>query len=237
MVRKRDDIAETEPPLTDFQVVAFLRRHPDFLLRHTELAATLAPPSRWPGSDAIVDLQAYMIDRLREEVDRVRGAAEHLIHTSRSNMSTQNRTHQAVLSILSAEDMAGLAQVVADDLAPMLDVDVATLAFEECGRPLAELTPPAILRMPPGSVDRLLGGPDRACGLAEQMPGDPLVFGAGAGLVSSSALVRLAPGGRCPDGVLALGSRHGRTFHSGQGTELIAFLAQVLAVCVHRFVG
>jgi uncharacterized protein YigA (DUF484 family) len=237
MVRKRDDRAETEPTLTDAQVAAFLRRHPDFLLRHTELASTLSPPSRWPGSDGIVDLQAYMIDRLREEVERVRGAAEHLIHTSRSNMSTQNRTHQAVLSILSAEDMSGLAQVVADDLAPMLDVDVATLAFEDHGEALSELSPPVILRMPTGSVNRLLGGPDRTCGLAEQMPGDPLVFGDGAGLVSSSALVRLSPGGRCPDGVLALGSRHGRTFHSGQGTELIAFLAQVAATCVRRFVG
>ncbi len=83
----------------------------------------------------------------------------------------------------------------------------------------------------------MLGGPDRACALAEQMPGDSLVFGEGADLVSSSALVRLDAGGRCPAGLLALGSRHGRTFHSGQGTELIAFLAQVAALSVRRFVG
>ncbi|OAN54007.1 DUF484 family protein [Magnetospirillum moscoviense] len=237
MVRKHDDKADAAPPLSDQQVADYLRRHPDFLLRHTELAAFLAPPSRWPGSEAVVDLQTFMIERLQEEVDRVRGAAEHLIHTSRSNMSTQNRTHQAVLALLSADSMAELAGAVADDLAPMLDVDVATLAFEESGEALPELAAAAILRLPPGHVDRVLGGPDRACALAEQMPGDPLVFGEGADLVSSSALVRLDAGGRCPAGLLALGSRHGRTFHSGQGTELIAFLAQVAALSVRRFVG
>ncbi|MGE4280850.1 MAG: DUF484 family protein [Magnetospirillum sp.] len=237
MVRKRDDALFSEPELTDKQVAAYLRQHPDFLLRHTELVTTLSPPSRWPGSDGIVDMQSFMIERLKEEVERVKGAAESLIHTSRSNMSTQNRTHEAVLALLSATDMAALAQVVADDLAPVLDVDVAALAFEECPHPLEPLTAPGILRLVPGSVDRIMGGPGSDCALNEQMPGDPAVFGDGAGLVSSSALVRLAPGGQCPPGLLALGSRHGRTFHSGQGTELITFLARVTDTCVRRFVG
>lgn len=236
MVRKRDDALDNEPAVTDRQVAAYLRQHPDFLLRHTELVTVLSPPSRWPGSDGIVDMQAFMIERLHEEIDRIKGATEHLIHTSRSNMSTQNRTHEAVLAILSATDMADLARVVADDLGAMLDVDVAALVFEECDTPLRALTTPAILRLSPGSVDRIVGGPDHDCALNEQMPGDPAIFGDGAGLVSSSALVRLAAGDVCPPGLLALGSRHGRTFHSGQGTELISFLARVVANCVQRFV-
>ncbi|MBR9972377.1 DUF484 family protein [Magnetospirillum sulfuroxidans] len=237
MVRKRDDALLSEPALTDKQVAGYLRLHPDFLLRHTELVTTLSPPSRWPGSDGIVDMQAFMIERLKEEIDRIKGAAETLIHTSRSNMSTQNRTHEAVLALLSSADMASLSQVVADDLAAILDVDVAALAFEECETALPSLTAPGILRLAAGSVDRIMGGPDHDCALNEQMPGDPAVFGDGAGLVSSSALVRLSAGGQCPPGLLALGSRHGRTFHSGQGTELITFLARVADTCVHRFVG
>jgi uncharacterized protein len=237
MVRKRDDALADAPILTDKQVAGYLRLHPDFLLRHTELAAILSPPSRWPGSDGLVDLQAFMIERLQEEVDRVKGAAESLIHTSRSNMSTQNRTHEAVLALLSAKNMAELARVVGDDLAVILDVDTAALAFEECPLPLPPLTAPGILRLAPGSVDRIMGGPDHDCALNEQMPGDPAVFGEGAGLVSSSALVRLDAEGACPPGVLALGSRHGRTFHSGQGTELITFLAGVAETCITRFVG
>lgn len=237
MARKRDDAVLTEPPPSDEQVADYLRRNPDFLLRHTELVLSLTPPSRWPDAEGVVDLQVFMIDRLKEEIDRIKGAAEHLIHTSRSNMSTQNRTHEAVLALLSADDMAALAQVVAEELPPMLDVDVATLCFEATDRALPALAAPGILRMPKGSVDRMLGGADRDCALSEQMPGDPLIFGDGAGLVESSALVRLDPEGDAPAGVLALGSRHNRTFHSGQGTELITFLAHVVETCVRRFVG
>lgn len=237
MARKRDDVASVEAPLDDAQVAAYLRRHPDFLLRHTELVLSLTPPSRWTDAEGVVDLQVFMIDRLREEIDRIKGTAEHLIHTSRSNMNTQNRTHEAVLVLLSAEDMGDLSRVVAEDLPPMLDVDVATLCFEECDRALPPLAVPGVLRLPAGSVERLLGGADRDCALNEQMPGDPAIFGDGAGLVVSSALVRLSAGGACPPGLLALGSRHNRTFHSGQGTELITFLARVAETCIRRFVG
>lgn len=237
MVRKRDDVALTDiKSLSDAQVAAYLRGHGDFLLRHPDLVLSLSPPSRWPDVDGVVDMQVFMIERLKEEVDRIKGAAEDLIHTSRFNLSTQNRTHEAVLTLMSADDLGALAQAVAEDLPPMLDVDVATLCFEETDRPLPALAVPGVLRIPPGSVERTMGGPDRDCALNEELPGDPLMFGDGAGLVASSALVRLSPGGICPDGLLALGSRHDRTFHAGQGTELITFLARVLDLCVRRFV-
>lgn len=238
MVRKRDDVALSDPKVpSDAQVAAYLRSHGDFLLRHPDLVLSLSPPSRWPDVDGVVDMQVFMIERLKEEVDRIKGAAEDLIHTSRFNLSTQNRTHEAVLTLMSADDLGALAQAVAEDLPPMLDVDVATLCFEETDRPLPALAVPGVLRIPPGSVERTMGGPDRDCALNEELPGDPLMFGDGAGLVASSALVRLSPGGICPDGLLALGSRHDRTFHAGQGTELITFLARVLDLCTKRFLG
>lgn len=237
MARKRDDAARADHGLTDEQVAGYLRAHPDFLLRHPQLALALTPPSRWPEADGMVDLQVFIIERQREELERVRHAAEHLIHTSRSNMSTQGRTHQAVLVLLAADSLEALARAVGDELPALLDVDVATLCFEECDRALAALAAPNVMRIPPGMAERVMGGSDRECSLTEEMPGDPLMFGAGAGLVSSSAVVRLTPGGQCPPGLLALGSRHDRTFHAGQGTDLLTFLARVVEGCVRRFLG
>ena len=237
MSRKRDDAALAVPLPSELQVVEYLRVHPDFLIRHPELLLVLSPPSRWTEADEVIDMQVFMIDRLREEVDRVKGAAEHLIHTSRSNMSTQNRTHQAVVALLGAESVAGLAEAVSDDLPALLDVDIATLCFEESAAALPELAVPGVRRIPAGRVETLLGGIDRECALTEEMPGDPMLFGDGNGLVQSTAVVRLSAAGRCPEGVLALGSRHGRTFHAGQGTELLSFLAQVIESCTRRFLA
>jgi len=58
--------------------------------------------------------------------------------------------------------------------------------------------------------------------------GDPLVFGPGANLVRSQALIRLAPSKGSPPGLLALGSRDEKKFHPGQGSELLQFLCRLL---------
>ncbi len=237
MARKRDDAALPLPLPDEKQVEDFLRSHSDFLIRHPDLLLNLAPPSRWSREDGILDMQVFMIDRLRDEVERVRGAAEHLIHTSRSNMSIQTRTHKAVLAILAADTMAELVEAIRDDLPTLLDVDVATLCFETPETALPKLAAPGVLTLPVGAVATMMGGSDRDCALTEEMPGDPALFGDGSGLVLSSAVVRLTPGAPCPDGVMALGSRHGRTFHAGQATELITFLARVVERCVLRFVA
>jgi uncharacterized protein len=237
MARKRDDAALQIPLPDERQVVAYLQAHPDFLVRHPDMLLSLSPPSRWSEDDGVLDMQVFMIDRLRDEIERVRGAAEHLIHTSRSYMSIQTRTHRAVLSILGADTMAELVEAVSDDLPALLDVDVATLCFEETESSLPQLLVPGVLSLPAGAVGRIMGGPDRDCALMEDMPGDPALFGGGAGLVHSSAVVRLSPGGNAPEGVMALGSRHERTFHAGQATELITFLARVAERSVRRFVG
>lgn len=236
MARKRDDAAMSVAMPSEEQVAGYLRLHPDFLARNPDLVSVLAPPSRWSEGDGVIDMQMFMIERLRDEIERIKGTAEHIILTSRSNMSTQSRTHRAVVALLGAETLAALVAVVGDDLPDLLDVDVATLCFEPSGRALPELEVPGIRRLPAGMVERELGGLDRECALTEEVPGDPILFGNGSGLVVSSAVVRVVPGGVCPEGLLALGSRHGRTFHSGQGTDLLIFLARVVESCVRRFI-
>lgn len=237
MVRKRGESAVADVALTDEQVIAYLRQHPDFLIRHSEVLLALNVPSRFEEESGVVDLQAFMIQRQRDEMARIKGAAENLIHTSRSNMSTQSRTHQAAELLLQADSMEALAQVIADDLPALLDVDSVTLRIEECSKALPALAVPGLDRVVKGTVDKVLGGADRDCALTQEVPGDPALFGEAAALVKSSAVVRVTPGGKCPSGLLSLGSRHGRTFYSGQGTELLGFLARVLQSCVRRFVG
>lgn len=212
-------------------VVAYLKAHPDFLQRHPDVLAKLVPPSRYDG-DSVTDLQVSIIARLREELDDMRGCAEHLISTTRSNMSTQTRTHEAVLALLGAQSMADLARVVAEDLPPLLDVDVAGLAFDLGDEALPVLTVAAIARPPAHTVSRLLG--ERAVLLKSAGAGEPELFGTAAPTVQSAALVRLTVAG-APPGLLLLGSRTERTFHPGQATDLLTFLGAVVEHGVLRW--
>jgi uncharacterized protein YigA (DUF484 family) len=233
MARREDAAAKPELPSED-QVARYLRAHPDFLLRRPELAVRLAVPGREHGG-GVADLQQYMIDRLRNELDQMRGCAEHLITTTRSNMTTQARTHDAALALLGADGMAGMVQVLGD-VAALLEVETVALAFEAAGAVVPPLAAAGLQRLPAGSVDVLFEG-ERGIALRSSAPGEAEIFADAAGLVRSSALVRLAAGGRCPPGLLALGAREERFFHPGQAADLLSFLGRVAEIAVRRWVG
>ena len=227
--------AVSEPPgLNTSQILAFLRQNPSFLADHEELLPVLTPPAYRFG-DNIVDMQHFMLERLREELARLKGQQKLLISTSRSNLMSQNRIHAAVLSLIGATNLENLIQTVTSDLAVMLDIDVVTLCVE-AGDSLREGQHPftGLQLLDPGVVDQILG-PKRDALLADHTSGDTEIFGSVAGLVRSQALLRLSGGQGTPPGLLALGSRRPSKFKPGQGTELLCFLARSLEVVIARW--
>lgn len=222
--------------LTDLsaeQVADYLARHPEFFETNGHLLSTMAAPGRWSGG--VVDIQKVMLDRRVEEIAELRNCAIEVIETSRTNMTVQTRTHAAVLALLTAVTFDQLLKVVQEDLPLLLDVDVAVLAFEAGDRALAELVASETRYLKTGAVDALIGE-DKDVRLIREVHDDGTLFGGAAGLVRSAAVARLRPCRTTPAGLLALGSRSG-TFHPGQGTELLQFLARVLEACVQRWHG
>ena len=111
------------------QVVEYLRRHPDFLVRHPDLLDHQIPPTRNKG-EGIVDLQHFMVERLRRDIAKLRADQDELLANSRDNLSTQERMHKAVLALLAAESFEQFIEIVTTDLVVLLDVDVVTLCVE-----------------------------------------------------------------------------------------------------------
>jgi uncharacterized protein YigA (DUF484 family) len=222
--------AQDGAAVTDDQVTDYLRRHPDFLALRPELFGVMTPPARWTG-ESVVDMQRFMVETLRGELNGLRDTAHDVIETSRSNMAFQSRTHDAVLALLAAANIPELVETVTDELPVLLDVDMAVIGFE----PTASLALACsdVGRYDDGEVDRLIGvGRDVA--LIRAMVDDGTVFAGGAGLVRSAALARLRPEPPLPTGMLALGLRREGAFHPGQGTELLRFLARVVERCLRR---
>src|SRR3954467_2453104 len=83
------------------EVAAYLRRHPDFLANRPDLVAVLAPPERDLG-DGVVDMQRFMVERLRSDVARLKLVQRKLISPSRNNLTSQGRVHASVLAILGS---------------------------------------------------------------------------------------------------------------------------------------
>ena len=221
----------TDPTLSNSAVADYLRDHPDFLIRNPDVLDVLAPPARWSG-DGVVDMQQYLINRNRSELDELRDCAQDVIETSRSNMSTQTRAHAAVLALLAARQWGDIVHVVSHDWPLLLDVDVVSVAFEPAARPDTRLVQGDLGQLAADAIDRLLGD-DQDVRLFRELNDDGSLFGSGAGLVRSAALVRMRPSDNLPAGLLALGAR-GASFHPGQGTELLTFLCRVLEQSIVR---
>ena len=220
-------------PLNAGRVASYLRAHPDFLLRHPDLVSVLAPPAPERG-DSIVDMQQFMVTRLQDEVRRIKEEQRDLLKATRANIQSQARIHDAALALLGARTFEHLVQTFTTDLALLLDVDVVMLCVETADGQLPRVDVQGLGGLPVGSVGDLVGG-DRDVLLRDDIIGDPLLYGAGAGLVRSDALIRLAVSGMAPPCLLAMGSRDAQRFHPGQGTELLGFLGKIGSLSIRSW--
>jgi len=226
-----DAASEKYDELSSQQVSNFLSNNPKFFKENPDTLQSMEIPSRWSG-DGVVDMQKFMLEQLRGEIDNLRDCTQDVIETSRTNMSVQTRTHTAALALLSASNFNQLISVISEDFPLLLDIHVAKIGFEPASSPETEIQSDAVTCYLPGDVDQLTG-PDQDVVLMQNVNDDGSLFGEEAGLVHSAALARLRPGLRTPTGLLALGAK-GSAFYPGQGTELIGFLARVLERCIDR---
>ncbi len=219
----------TAPDLTDARVAEYLRRHPDFLVAHPELLRVLAMPSRTSG-DGVVDMQTFMIERLRAEIERLIDHRSALVAANRAARASQARVQEAVVAMMGARSLEHLLEIVTADFLDLLRLDVVTLCVENgvddkaCARP-------GVRCVEPGLFDLVMGAGQESLFIADA-PGDERLFGAGAGLVRSAALLRIDLGADTPPCLLALGARAPGVFPARGDGALYAFLARALEHCL-----
>jgi hypothetical protein len=111
-------------------------------------------------------------------------------------------------------------------------MDVVTLCVESGGSDAVPIRTRGLQIIQPGMVDEWIGM-KRHVILRSDVEGDPEIFGGGATLVRSDALARVDVSQATPPCMLAFGSRHASTFHPGQATDLLGFLARVSQNAIH----
>ncbi|NVK17275.1 MAG: DUF484 family protein [Methylocystaceae bacterium] len=213
-------------PDMDAQAVKdYLQKNPDFFVNHPALLEVLELPARYSG-DQVVDLQHEALKRLRAKQDV-------LVDNSRSNMSVQLATHEAVLAMMEARSLDEFIGIFQDEVPILLDIDMAAVALEGAVEAIDMSAEGMPVLLPTGEVQKRLGDEDVQL-IADVAAGDP-IFGAARDLVQSVALARLYPSEAMPAGLLILGARDANTFHPQQGTELITFMARVAEILVEKW--
>ena len=208
------------------EVRDYLLEHPKILTENADLVALLQPPSRHNGEN-ILDMGQIVARYLGEEVKRLKQQHEELLAVGRANQAAQKQVHDASLAVMAARNFEHLIHIITRDLAQVMDVDTLTLCVEAAEDGPTKAPMGGVYVLQSGRVDAMLG-PGAPALLEVVSGGDPQVFGPGANLVRSQALIRLAPSKGSPPGLLALGSRDADKFHAGQGTELLQYLCRLL---------
>ena len=216
--------------VTAEQVRDFLAAHPDFLDENPDLLRVLTPPGFHDG-DRVVDMQRFMVERMRQQIEALQKEFTDLLFSARDNLSVQTQIHEAVKHVLDSKDFATLMHVISHDLQRIFAVDVVKLCIEGDVVPFQDPEFSALQFISRGTVDRLVGKERTIVLGSEPLPLEH-VFASANALVESYALVRLSF--ETGEGMIAFGVRHKEQFHDGQGTEFLAFLAHVLEDCLSR---
>jgi hypothetical protein len=211
--------------ITAHDVLDFLRNNPKFLSQHPEAVDYMHLPKR-SKDKSIADFQSYMIDRLKADKEEVIGTAKELVETARSNMNNQHRIHRAVLRLLEARTFDEFIAFITTDLATILDTDLCVLVVEANGEDIPHIHATGIRVVPQGTIDHWMQGQNVL--LQSDIQGIEAIYGGGAMLVRSQALLRVDISMDTPPAILAFGSRDSAMFEEGQATDQVAFLARVV---------
>ena len=114
--------------MTFDQVKSYLKDNPEFFLKDPGLLTSLKFPAREfnnsEESDSdIVDLQQFVLNKLRLELDSRRRENCDLIDSRRANLRDQSRINATVLRLLSARSLDHLIELISTDMLCLLDVD------------------------------------------------------------------------------------------------------------------
>jgi uncharacterized protein YigA (DUF484 family) len=214
---------ETETTAED--VLAYLKANPKFLQLHPAAVDYLNPPKQ-QGDKKVKDFMSFMVERLKQDKEKVVSTARTLVENARSNMNNQQRIQNVILRLLEARTFEEFIEVITMDMSAMLDTDISVLVVESDGQMIPHVHTTGIRLVPPGTVDKWMGG--KTALLQSNISGLEAVYGGAYTLVQSQAMLRVDISMNTPPAILAFGSRDPMMFEDGQGTEQISFLARVV---------
>ncbi len=233
--KSEDAKALSATVVTPDDVAAWLKCNPGFLNDRPDVMASLIPPENDHG-EGIVDMQHFMLERLRRDLSEKQSREQALLGATKANLDAQAKIHQAVRAVIEADSFNALIKIVTGKLPALFEISAASFCVESDAHLPDAAAETGIVLLPPGSLAKMMDA-DRTVALRADIEGDKRIFGEKAKLIRSVALLRLDIGGGKPQALLALGSIAPKGFDPRQGTELLSFFTHTLLHCTRRWLG
>ncbi len=209
-------------PLTEEQVVTYLKAHPEFFIDQDDLLTQMRIPHARGSSISLVERQVTV---LRERNADIQSRLAHLMDVARDNDRLFEKVRRLVLEVLDAQTLDELVGVVDDSLRHSFKVPFSALIlFSEKQVSVGRSTS---LKTAQQHIGGLLVGGKAFCGVLRPKQLEFLFGDEQAAQIKSAAVVALDYQGI--QGVLAVGSSDQQHYSNSVDTLFLTYLADVLA--------
>jgi len=214
---------ELDPTLTDEQVEAYLKHHPEFFNEHLHLLEHMSIPH--PSGNA-VSLISKQLEIFRSRHHEMESQLTALIDIARDNDTSFNRMHKLTLALLDAstlEELVANVDIVLSDY--FLTDFVAVRIIKDCPN-----APISNLFIKPGSealepFSKELSSNQPKCG-RPTLAQAKVLFGDAAFEVKSCAIIPMTFTEL--EGLLAIGSREDGRFHYSMGNLFLTQMSELI---------
>lgn len=220
--------ASDQPVLSDEEVAGWLRAHPDFFQRHSELLATLRVPHSSGGAVSLIERQ---IELLREKNQSADSRFTELVSIARANEQLAGRVHQFTRRLMRAPTRRAILTQIEQGMREDFDVSPTVLLLFGAAAGTDNIGLRFVRQVAAdephlNGFDSLFASGKPRCGQIRDSLRD-FLFGPDDGAsVGSVALVPLADDR--PFGLLALASADSQRFHPGMSTDFLAHLGELI---------
>ncbi|MDH5190970.1 MAG: DUF484 family protein [Gammaproteobacteria bacterium] len=215
-------------------IADYLRTHPDFFSRHTQLLSTLKIPHH--AGDAI-SLVEYQVSALREQKKRLERELKTLISVARDNDQLSKYMHRLTVALMETATLNEIVQVVQESLRNDFNADAVALRLFIDNLDDASSLPENIVteRNHPSvsEFEKILNDTKPVCGKFRQSQMEYL-FSEQHEEIKSAALIPVS--GTTYTGILAIASHDKDRYHAGMGTLFLQYIGDLLSCTLRPFI-
>lgn len=224
---------EIDEKLSDKDVEEFLRAHPDFFEKHSDLLMDLKIPH--PNTGSAVSLIEHQVELFRKQNTKTQKQLDELIQIARENDRLNKNMHHLTLSLMGAKNLNEVLTLLYNNLRTDFNADAVCIRFLAQPRS-AKLNSNKEFSGDVGVLTKQFGRQLKEgkaiCGRAKTEQ-KKILFEEQGSKVKSLAFVPLRFNHSA--GLLAIGSYDEKRFHSGMGTLFLNQLGEIISKTVNRF--
>ena len=223
---------------------AELLADPSIILDDKELMESLLTATDIKLGNNVVDLRHVAMSRLTHKLGELEGTHKSVVAAAYQNLLGTKQIHQAVIELMSMNNLDQFVLSLKSDLLKILNVDCIFILIESPVGLESDLLPthynPHVQSVIPGFVNTYINqGNETAASkikLRQATSSTDQLFENVSVKIASEACIELNLNNNVTIGMIAFGSSDANFFEPGQGTDLLKFFACACEKMLERWI-